>query len=266
MIKQSNVAGTFYPEQKDQIITLLDGFFKNIKTEKKEIPLKAIVAPHAWYIYSGQVAAHSYQAIKDNRETLPKTFVIMAPSHYEYFNGISIWLYDKFETPLGTVPVDKKLWNTLIKEYPDIFSFIPAAYEQEHALEVQLPFLQYVATWPYKILPLVFWKVNPIEVGKILFELTKKENIFLIVSSDLSHFMDYDNAVQTDQDTLDDFIEKDIEKIVNEAEACGIHPRLTLTQIAIQAKRTPKLLHYMNSGNTTWDKSRVVGYWSVIYY
>lgn len=190
----------------------------------------------------------------------------MAPSHYEYFNGVSVWLFDGFETPLGTVSVDKKLWNRLIKEYPDYFSFIPAAYEQEHAVEVQLPFLQYIGTWAYKILPLIFWNVHPIEIGKIVFELMKKEDIFLIVSSDLSHFMDYDNAVQTDKDTLHDFVEKDSEKIVNEAEACGIHPRLALNQIAIQAKRSPRLLQYMNSGDTAGDKSRVVGYWSVIYH
>lgn len=107
--------------------------------------------------------------------------------------------------------------------------------------------------------------MNPIEVGKILFELSKKEEMFFIVSSDLSHFMEYSNAVQTDEDTLHDFIEKDIDKIVHEADACGIHPRLALTQIAIQAKWTPELLKYLNSGDTAGDKSRVVGYGSVIY-
>jgi AmmeMemoRadiSam system protein B len=95
--------------------------------------------------------------------------------------------------------------------------------------------------------------VNPIEVGKILFELSKKDHgpdkgdIFFIVSSDLSHFMNYENAVQTDEETLNDFLDRDIDKIINEAEACGIHPRLALTQLAIQSKRTPQLLKYLNS-------------------
>lgn len=244
----------------------MENFFSKVKIKKTIKSIQAIVAPHAWYVYSGQVAAYSYQALKDNWKSVPKTFVIMAPSHYEYFKGVSIWLYDAFETPLGTIPVDKKLWNMLIKKYPDYFSFVPAAYEQEHAIEVQLPFLQYIGTWPYKILPLVFWNVNPIEIGKILFELNKKENIFLIVSSDLSHFMDYDSAAQTDEDTLHYFIHKEVDKIIHEWEACGIHPRLALTQIAIQSKRTPEILHYKNSGDTAGDKSRVVGYGSVIYY
>lgn len=265
MIKQPNVRGTFYPEKKNQIIDLLDLFFKNIKKGNKVNKLKAIVAPHAWYIYSWQVAEYSYQALKDNWKSVPKTFIIMAPSHYEYFNGISVWLYDGFETPLGTIPVDKKLWNMLIKKYPDYFSFVSAAYEQEHAIEVQLTFLQYIATWTYHIVPLIFWNVNPIEIGNILFELSKKEDIFLIVSSDLSHFMDYDNAVQTDEDTLHYIINKDLDKIIHEWEACGIHPQIALTQIARQAKRIPKILQYMNSGDTAGDKSRVVGYWSVIY-
>gem|GEM_PF-2603704 len=102
--------------------------------------------------------------------------------------------------------------------------------------------------------------MNPIEIGNILFELSKKEGMFFIVSSDLSHFMEYSNAVKTDEETLSDFVDKDINKIVHEADACGIHPRLALTQIAIKAKRTPEILEYKNSGDTAGDKSRVVGY------
>lgn len=264
MIKSPNVAWAFYPADKEELLAMMDQFFADIPKGKVK-NIKAIAAPHAWYIYSWPVAAWSYQAVKDSRKTIPKTFVIMWPSHYEYFDGVSVWLYDAFETPLGTIPVDKKLGETLIKKYPDYFSFVEPAYEQEHSYEVQLPFLQYVATWPYKILPLIFWNVNPIEVGNILFELSKKEEVFFIVSSDLSHFMEYDNAIQTDKETLQDFVDKDVEKIVHEADACGIHPRLALTQIAIKAKWKPEILKYLNSGDTAGDKSRVVGYWSVIY-
>ncbi len=135
----------------------------------------------------------------------------------------------------------------LINQYPDFFSFVPAAFDQEHSYEVQLPFLQYIATGKYKILPLIFGNVNAIQIGDILFELSKKEEMFFIVSSDLSHFMEYSNAVKTDEDTLQDFIEKDITKIANEADACGIHPRLALTEIAIKAKWKPELLKYLNS-------------------
>jgi len=266
MIKSPNVAWAFYPSSKEAIIQMMEEFFSNVKLKAKISKLKAIVAPHAWYIYSGQVAAWSYQALKDNRKIVPKTFVIMAPSHYEYFEGVSVWLFDKFETPLGAIDTDMTLGKNLINEYPDYFSFVPAAFDQEHSYEVQLPFLQYIAQWPYKILPLVFGNMNPIEIGNILFELSKKEGMFFIVSSDLSHFMEYSNAVKTDEETLSDFVDKDINKIVHEADACGIHPRLALTQIAIKAKRTPEILEYKNSGDTAGDKSRVVGYWSVVYH
>lgn len=266
MIKTPNVAGAFYPDNRDQIIKLLDDFFKKAETKNKMNDLKAIVVPHAWYIYSWSVAAYGYETIKENWKKIPKTFIILAPSHYEYFEGVSVWLFDKFETPLGSIDTDMKLGKKLINEYSDYFSFVPAAYAQEHSYEVQLPFLQYVAQWPYKILPLIFWNVNPIEIGKILFQLSKKEEIFFIVSSDLSHFMPYDNAVQTDKETLQDFIDKDIDTIINEAEACGIHPRLALTEIAIQAKWKPELIKYLNSGDATGDKSSVVGYWSLIYH
>lgn len=148
-----------------------------------------------------------------------------------------------------------ELGKKLINEYPDFFSFVPAVFDQEHSYEVQLPFLQYISKFQipnskFKILPLIFGNVNPIQVGDILFELSKKEEMFFIVSSDLSHFMEYSNAVKTDEDTLNDFLEKDITKIANEADACGIQPRLALTEIAIKAKRKPELLKYLNSGDT----------------
>lgn len=269
MIKSPNVAGAFYPSNKEAIVQMLDQFFSNVKLKTKVNNLKAIVAPHAWYIYSWPVAAYSYEVLKDNWENVPKIFIILAPSHYEYFEGVSVWLFDKFETPLGTIDTDMTLGKKLINDYPDYFSFMSAAFDQEHSYEVQLPFLQYISNIQnskFKILPLVFWNVNPIKVGDILFELSKKEEIFFIVSSDLSHFMEYSNAVQTDEDTLHYFVNKEIDKIVHEANACGIHPRLALTQIAIKAKWTPELLEYKNSGDTAGDKSRVVGYGSVIYF
>ena len=304
MIKSPNVAGAFYPSSKEAIMKMMKEFFANVQKDHHQLSsdrnhqLSAVVAPHAWYIYSGQIAAYSYTALQEYIKHLvpsPKshipTFVILAPSHYEYFEGVSVWLFDKFETPLGTIDTDMALGKKLINDYPDYFSFVPAAYDQEHSYEVQLPFLQYILqksevivqsseknrkdsnthnssllTHNFKILPLVFWNVNPIEVGNILYELSKKEEMFFIVSSDLSHFMEYSNAVKTDEETLQDFVDKDIDKIVHEADACGIHPRLALTQIAIKAKWTPELLKYMNSGDTAGDKSRVVWYWALIYH
>jgi len=266
MLKVPNVAWSFYPWNKSDLNKMLDWFFSNIEINKKITKPYGVVAPHAWYIYSWPIAAYSYQIIKSCRDEIPKTFVIMAPSHYEYFNGISIWLYDEFQTPLWNISVDTKLWNEIIKNYPDSFSFYQSAYEQEHALEVQLPFLQYIAKSDFKILPMIFGNVNPIEIWNILFEIIKKEKVFFIVSSDLSHYMSYENAVITDEDTLHYFTNKEIEKIVNEAEACGIHPRLALTQLAIKSKWKSECIKYMNSWYTAWDKSRVVWYWSVVYY
>jgi len=173
MIKSPNVADQFYPGDKQQLTQMLDGFFANIKKEKKFKNLKAIVAPHAGYIYSGQVAAYSYQVLKEHLEEIKDkdiTFVIMAPSHYEYFEGVSIGLYDAFETPLGRISVDKELGKKLIDSHPKYFSFNEAAYEQEHALEVQLPFLQYIfhnlesRIQNLKLLPMIFGNTDPIEV------------------------------------------------------------------------------------------------------
>ncbi len=286
MIKTPNVAWAFYPADKAEIISMLDNFFANVKLENETKGLKAIVAPHAGYVYSGEVAAYSYTALLNHlrakvSDLSTMTFVILAPSHYEYFEGVSVWLFDRFETPLGMIDTDRELGKGLINQYPDFFSFIPAAFDQEHSYEVQLPFLQYIASKmqgkvimgkqkerpsAFQILPLIFWQVNPIQVGDILYELSKKRNIFFIVSSDLSHFMEYSNAVKTDEETLQDFIDKDITRIADEADACWIHPWLALTEIAIKAWRKPKLLKYLNSWDTAGDKSRVVGYWSVMYH
>ena len=279
MIKSPNVAGQFYPEGRQELTEMLDTFFSNVDLKSSDIiwknhlkSLRAIVAPHAGYVYSWLVAAYSYSILKwyisslvTRNSPLP-TFVVLAPSHYEYFEDVSIGIYDSFETPLGKVPVDKELGKKLIESNPKYFSFNEPAYEQEHALEVQLPFLQYILGNKIKILPMVFSQTNPIEVGNILYELSKKEDLFFIVSSDLSHFMTYDNAVKTDEETLQDFVEKDVKKIADEAEACGIHGRLALTQIAIKAKWKPEIVKYMNSGDTAGDKSRVVGYGSMIYH
>lgn len=291
MIKSPNVAWQFYPEDKQELTEMLNDFFSKVELSPLwrrgvggEGNLKAIIAPHAGYVYSWPVATYSYQILKNYLENLSPqrgdkggslTFVILAPSHYEYFEGVSIGLFDTFETPLGKVPVNTELGKQLIKKHPEYFSFNEAAYEQEHALEVQLPFLQYISSVQtphgaslksFQILPMVFGNTNPIEIGNILYELSKKENLFFIVSSDLSHFMSYDNAVKTDEETLQDFVEKDMEKVADEAKACGIHGRLALTQIAIKAKWKPELIKYMNSGDTAGDKSRVVGYWALAYY
>ena len=150
---------------------MMDQFFANVdkeiipnhlqsseKNRQQSSVLKAIVAPHAWYTYSWQVAAYSYSMLKGHlsllvtRNSSLPTFVVLAPSHYEYFEGVSVWLFDTFKTPLGDIDTDMKLGKKLINEYSDYFSFIPATYDQEHAVEVQLPFLQYIASdWELKI-------------------------------------------------------------------------------------------------------------------
>jgi len=278
MEKAPNVAWIFYPWNKTDLLAMLDGFFKKTKVDIHGLNLKAIVAPHAWYIYAGPVASYSYKALQsyiqtliDNTIALP-TFVIMAPSHYEYFSGVSVWAYEAFQTPLWDIAVNLKLSKQIIKEYPDFFSYNPSAFMQEHSLEVQLPFLQYIIQQikingeKLQILPLIFGDTDHATLGNILYELSRKNNLFFIVSSDLSHYMSYRECSEKDKHTLRYFSYKSIDKIVHWADACGINPRLALTQLAIRSKREAKLLKHMNSWDTTWDKTKVVGYGSMVYY
>jgi len=264
MIKKANVAGMFYPADVGELEDMISKYLDAADGSGKQ-DLKAIVAPHAGYVYSGPAASYAYKAIQENWEDIPKTFVVMAPSHHAWFANASVWLYDEFEIPNGNIKVNKKLCEELINNYPECFSFVEEAYAQEHALEVQLPFLQHIAQGEFDIVPLVFWDGDAVKIWDCLQKFAEKNNLFFIVSSDLSHFMPYDTANKVDEISLNNFVNKDLEKIATSSDACGIKPWTALTEIAIKNNWTPKLLKHENSGDTAGDKSKVVGYASLIY-
>ncbi len=265
-IRKTAVADMFYPQNPDELSTMIKSYISNADISIKDKTIKWVVVPHAGYIYSGPIAGYAYKIIKENWDKIPKTFIILAPSHYEYMEFASCGMFDEYETPLGNIKVDLELGNKLMDNYADYFSFSPEAHTKEHSIETQLPFLKYISWWDnFKILPILVGNINPIEIGDILSNLAQEKDLFFIVSSDLSHYKHYEDAVPIDHDTLRGFLSQDIKNIAENADACGIYPWLVLNQVSTVSKWYPKLLKYENSGDTAWEKEQVVGYASLVY-
>jgi len=263
-IRQMKFAGAFYPADPVELKLMLDSFWENLEKFELKKPLKAGVSPHAGYIYSGQVAAYTYEAIRQNLDNIPKTIFIMSPDHYIGMNKVLVGNYDELETPFWNLKVDKDVCKSLLEN--DLFTDEYLDNEQEHAQETQYPFLKYILgdkSDEFKIVPLVFGQVDVVKIFEILDNYVN--NSFFIVSSDLSHYHFYDAAVEKDQKSLDIIVNKKINE-VNNLDACGIFPLISLLLLANKYNWTGKLLKYLNSWDTAWDKIQVVGYGSVVYY
>ena len=271
-IRTMKVADAFYPGDPAILKQMLDYFFANIEPFKVD-NINAGVSPHAGYVYSWQVAAYTYETIRQNLDNIPKTIFVMSPDHYIWMNKVLIWNYDELETPFGNLKVDKKVVNELLEDFPSLFTDEYLAYDQEHAQEAQYPFLKYIeneARWKnqirpdeyFKIVPLIFWQVDIMQVSAVLENYVWKA--FFLVSSDLSHYKPYEQAIEIDKKTLDILINKKLDQL-NLADACGIFPWWTLVLLATKFNWEWKLLKYLNSGDTAGDKSKVVGYASVVY-
>ncbi len=263
-IRQMKFAGAFYPADPVELKLMLDNFWENLEKFELKKLLKVGVSPHAGYIYSGQVAAYTYEAIRQNLDNIPKTIFIMSPDHYIGMNKVLVWNYDELETSFWNLNVDKEVCKSLLKN--DLFTDEYLDNEQEHAQETQYPFLKYILgdrSDEFKIVPLIFWQVDVVKISKILDNYVN--NAFFLISSDLSHYHFYDAAIEKDQKSLDIIVNKKINKI-NEIDACGIFPLASMLFLAYKYNWTGKLLKYLNSWDTAWDKIQVVGYGSIVYY
>ena len=261
-IRPMKVAGSFYPAEPQVLKNMLDLFWENLEDFTVKDIVSA-VAPHAGYVFSGQVAAYTYEAIRQNLDDIPKTIFILSPDHYIGMTQVLVGNYDAVETPFGLLKVNKEIVEELLQE--EIFTDEFLAYDQEHAQETQYPFLKYILrdkSEEFQIVPLIFGQVDIVEVAKKLEKYVWKA--FFLVSSDLSHYKSYEEAVEIDKKTLDILINKKIDEL-GYAEACGIFPWGTLDILAVKYNWEWKLLKYMNSWDTFWDKSKVVGYASVVY-
>jgi MEMO1 family protein len=271
-IRNSAVAGSFYPGNGNALSVMVAGFLKN--TTNEALPeITGLVSPHAGYIYSGQVAACSYKQVENKKY---ESVFIVAPSHTEYFDFNSVFDGRAYQTPLGTVEVDRERAERLISNaaYKNNIRLSDSGHRREHSLEVQLPFLQMVLE-DFKIVPVVMGsqnKKNIENLGNAIGDIFKGENILVIASTDLSHYHDYNTAETLDGSVIEYINSFKTERftdavISDDLEMCGGGP-VAAVMIAsrLLGANSSKVLCYKNSGDTSGDKSAVVGYLAAAFY
>lgn len=248
------VAGLFYPSDPQGLLNMIDQFLNKSKSVNVEGSIRALVVPHAGYIYSGIVAAAGYKLVKNNPNI--RKVVILGPSHYVLFRGAAAPGIDVWETPLGMFRV-YDLQSKLIAPYPE-------AHRREHSIEVQMPFLQVVLP-KAEYYPVVVGEVDPAELARDISNVIDSSTI-IVVSSDLSHYYPYDEAVKIDANANECIPKLDIDCVNERVEACGKTGILTLMHIARERGWKGKLIDYKNSGDTAGDKDSVVGYGAYVFY
>jgi AmmeMemoRadiSam system protein B/AmmeMemoRadiSam system protein A len=267
-IKEPSVAGTFYPADKKELKETIDNFLSKAEKVKRDGRLIAIISPHAGYVFSGQVAAYGYKNIKGSDI---KKVILIGPSHHTGFKGASVYTKGSFRTPLGDIKINERLAKGLLNEAADV-RFYPEAFEKEHSIEVQLPFLQTVLK-DFTIVPILIGSPTKQSFQYLTERLTEMlredEKAIIIASTDLSHFHGYDTAVMMDRKMIDAVVRMSIEDVENylsnrEAEMCGGYPVIFAMAAARMAGANMGVLFkYANSGDVTNDRDKVVGYASI---
>jgi MEMO1 family protein len=251
-VRPAAVAGSFYPEHPKQLRTVVDTLLAAVP-QYRGPPPKALIAPHAGYIYSGQAAAHAFATLRDSAPGFARV-VVIGPAHYVAVDGIAIPRAEAFETPLGRVPVDRAALAT-IGDLPGVTA-ADAPHAPEHALEVELPFLQSVLG-PFSLVPLLVGDATPEAVARVLEPLW--DDSLIVVSSDLSHYLGYDTAMRRDATTAA-AIERHDGAAVGPNDACGFLAVAGLLKHAERRGLKAQRLALCNSGDTAGPRDRVVGY------
>jgi len=268
-VREPSVAGMFYPASpeklKDEIRLMLD-LTKSVDVFNNAI---GIVSPHAGYLYSGKTAAYAFNSITEKDFN---TVIIISPSHREYFPGISIYCGDAYKTPLGVVELNKPMIARLVADQKYIFEGTNG-HKSEHAVEVQIPFLQMIKN-DFTIIPIVMGDQRKMMIDGLAEKLAEvaNEKTLIVASSDLSHFYSKDKA-----DELDSLVEKRVSDFdfdslqadleTGKCEACGGGPIVAMMKAAeLIQKNKSKVLARTNSGDVTGDYSEVVGYLSAVIY
>ncbi len=262
-IRQPAVAGSFYPDQQQTLADNVNHLLTANQTDSPQSDVepapKAIIVPHAGYIYSGSVAAAAYARLTSVRDSITRV-VLLGPVHRVPVRGLALPGASIFATPLGNIQIDQTAVST-IKNMPQVV-VSSAAHAQEHSLEVQLPFLQSVLN-DFKLLPLAIGDTTPAEVAEVLNVLWGGAETLIVISSDLSHFLPYQTAQKTDANTVQNILQ--LQATLSHEQACGGTPVNGLLLAAKQHQLQPHLLDLRNSGDTAGDKNRVVGYASIAF-
>lgn len=253
-------AGRFYPAEPDTLRRMVQDFLAQARAPDGPPP-KALIAPHAGYIYSGAIAGSAYVYLERDRQVIRK-IILLGPSHHAPFRGLATSPADAFATPLGEVALDLKA-IARIESLPQVKVF-DAAHEPEHCLEVQLPFLQLILG-DFELVPLLVGEATPREVGGVLEALWGGPETRIVVSSDLSHYHSYQIARSLDEATAQAIEALQWEDLEDD-QACGCRPIRGLLHEAHKLGLTAKRIDLRNSGDTAGPRDRVVGYGAFVFY
>jgi AmmeMemoRadiSam system protein B len=260
-IRQPAVAGAFYPGQAAAlsagVLSMLASAVKTAPVDAAARTPKALIVPHAGYIYSGSTAALAYARLAVGRQTIRRV-ILLGPVHRVPVRGLALPGATIFATPLGNIEVDQEA-VTKITSLPQVL-VSPAAHALEHSLEVQLPFLQSVLE-EFKLVPLAVGDATPSEVAEVLDLLWGGPETLIVISSDLSHFLSYRAAQVADRQTVQDIV--NLNSSLTHEQACGATPLNGMLLAARQHHLQAQFLGLCNSGDTAGDRSRVVGYAAV---
>ena len=249
-VREPVVAGAFYPADPAELRRMVDGFLSAVPTRDGPSP-KAIIAPHAGYVYSGSIAASAYACV---RPAGIRRVVLLGPAHRVWLNGVAASSASIWRTPLGDVPV----------EAPPGLPIIDAAHAEEHSLEVQLPFLQTVLG-DFTLIPLVVGQAEKEEIAEILVSLWGGPETLVVISSDLSHYENYETANRMDSTTSQAIVNLDPNGLDADS-ACGRIPICGLLHLAQQKGMRAELIDLRNSGDTAGARDQVVGYGAYAFY
>lgn len=257
-VRHSAVAGIFYPNDPNELKGMIFNFLEKAKEKKIQGQIRALILPHAGYIYSGIVAASGFKLLQNLNRKLKYKVIILGPSHYVWFEGAALSKSEYFLTPLGKIKVVKlNIDNLSILHYDD------EPHIKEHSLEVQIPFLQLLLK-EVEIMPIVIGEVSYKTLAEEINQFIDKSTI-IVASSDLSHYLSYEEANRIDKFANESIPALDIEKS-EKIEACGKTGILTLLSIAKKRNWKGVFLDYKNSADTAGLMDKVVGYGAYAFY
>ncbi|MEA3553623.1 MAG: AmmeMemoRadiSam system protein B [Campylobacterota bacterium] len=261
-IRKLAVSGQFYPDTIDELNRYIEHFNNMIDTNNilinDKIEPKAIIVPHAGYIYSGFTANIAYRYLSKKA----KNIIVIGPSHKYAFEGASVALYDSYPTPIGNLDINKELSQELISKY-NFLEFNDTVH-CEHSTEVQFPFIKHYTT-DVKVVEIVYSSIDFSSLSEMIYNLLQDDDNFVVISTDLSHFYPLNNAHKLDNICLEAIKNKDIESFDKGCEACGLIGVKAIIDVANKLNYKSEILDYRTSADFSNDTNSVVGYTSVVF-
>lgn len=258
-IRQPAVAGMFYPDDPAELRKVVNSYLRAAKSSVPSLP-KALIAPHAGYVYSGPIAGSAYVHLLEGKQTI-RHVVLIGPSHRFSFQGIAVSRMDAFASPLGPVPLNRAAIDQ-VTALPQV-CVSEEAHAEEHSLEVQLPFLQMVLG-EFQLTPLAVGNASDQDVAGVIDALWNGKETAVVISSDLTHYLDYATAQKIDLKTSAAIEALRPEDIATD-DACGAIPIRGFLRVARKRGLQAKVVDLRNSGDTAGSRDRVVGYGAYLF-